>query len=158
MLSALLSRRDGDIYGALRDCHATIRIDKQHVKAHLRYVSWDSWQSWFTYFKVCWWIFFSFVEWCGVSWNWTWSKKVGHTSPLSKGPFLTTPIPGRWFKFKHVQTTFLSGISSWLTVAAHAWLSRARWSGKSAKRRGTLPLRATRAQPGVWKSEFWLRW
>ena len=28
--------RDGDVYGALRDCHATIRIDKQHVKAHLR--------------------------------------------------------------------------------------------------------------------------
>jgi len=37
--AALMKRNwDGDIYGALRDCHATIRIDKQHVKAHLRVV------------------------------------------------------------------------------------------------------------------------
>merc|ERR1719245_1651046 len=37
--AALMKRNwDGDIYGALRDCHATLRIDKQHVKAHLRVV------------------------------------------------------------------------------------------------------------------------
>ena len=61
----LLSHRDGDVYGALRDCHATLRIDTQHVKAHLRLHDCVKPRS------ICFvnnQVFFV-IEWCCASWN-----------------------------------------------------------------------------------------
>jgi len=35
-LTAMCTARDGDVYGALRDCYTALHLDVNHMKAHFR--------------------------------------------------------------------------------------------------------------------------